>query len=44
MNCGAENALHGFDISIFISFIKTLFYTYIQKYTAVAGTECYTTM
>ena len=44
MNCGAGNALRGFEKSMFYFFSKNLFYTYIQRYTATAGTKCYKTM
>ena len=44
MNCGAGNALHGFEIRMFSFFSKTLFYTQIQRYTAAAGTTCYITI
>ena len=40
MSCGAGNARHGFEISMFY-FSKTLFYTHIQRYTAAVGTKCY---
>ena len=41
MNCGAGNALHGFEINMFYFFYKTLFYTHIQRCIATAGTKCY---